>query len=505
MKSRFLSGFTLAAVFAVFSSPVFADISAQEVRDALVGYYESFGYQVDIGSEETSDGSIALNNMTLSMELPDGDGQVTVVLESIGFAETGDGAVSIEMPENVKNEIRFEKDSRPPVSAVLNTSLPAFQGTVSGSIDNMTIQTSGDGMTFAVNNLSFGDEDIPVKLIMQGGPFTSEYTLESTADNRRDLAGASAMQGLEILANIKEPGGPGFFTLKASLTDLTSTFGANLADVSDPMALLAAGLEVATNIETGAFALDVAFKDRSKHFSGKIGIEDQRFAFSLSPDEISYDLAERGVSVSVSSSEIPFPTVEFAYDELGIAFGVPLSHAAEPRDYHASVALRGLSVSEMIWAMVDPAQTLPRDPATVAVDLSGKVMVLTDLMNPETLANLDHMDVPPMLPVSVVLNELTATVAGALLSGEGSFEFNFQNPNMVGGVPLPVGKATLSLDGGYSLLDNLSALGLVPEEAAMGVRAMLGAFARPVGEDQFETVIELTEEGTVTANGQKIK
>ena len=47
------------------------------------------------------------------------------------------------------------------------------------------------------------------------------------------------------------------------------------------------------------------------------------------------------------------------------------------------------------------------------------------------------------------------------------------------GMPRPEGALDLELTGGNTLLDTLVAMGLLPEEQAMGARMMLGLFARP--------------------------
>ena len=49
-------------------------------------------------------------------------------------------------------------------------------------------------------------------------------------------------------------------------------------------------------------------------------------------------------------------------------------------------------------------------------------------------------------------------------------------------------------------------MGLVPEEQAMGARMMMGLFARPGdGEDTLVSTIEVQEDGSVLANGQRIR
>ncbi|MGI9393360.1 MAG: DUF2125 domain-containing protein, partial [Boseongicola sp.] len=68
------------------------------------------------------------------------------------------------------------------------------------------------------------------------------------------------------------------------------------------------------------------------------------------------------------------------------------------------------------------------------------------------------------------------------------------------------GVANLMLVGGNGLLDKLVGMGLLPDEQAMGARMMMGLFARPGdGPDTLVSTIEVNEDGSVLANGQRIK
>ena len=86
--------------------------------------------------------------------------------------------------------------------------------------------------------------------------------------------------------------------------------------------------------------------------------------------------------------------------------------------------------------------------------------------------------------------------------------FTFDNTDLTtfDGMPAPTGEVNLSLVGGNGLLDKLIAMGLVPEEEAMGMRMMMGMFAVPGdGEDTLNSKIEVKGDGQILANGQRIK
>jgi hypothetical protein len=55
-------------------------------------------------------------------------------------------------------------------------------------------------------------------------------------------------------------------------------------------------------------------------------------------------------------------------------------------------------------------------------------------------------------------------------------------------------------------MDTLVNMGLLPQEQAMGARMMMGLFARPGdGPDTLTSTIEVKEDGSVLANGQRIQ
>ena len=100
----------------------------------------------------------------------------------------------------------------------------------------------------------------------------------------------------------------------------------------------------------------------------------------------------------------------------------------------------------------------------------------------------------------VEIGQLVIDAVGARVSGTGAFTFDNSGP-----MPDPAGSVELTIDGANALIDRLVAMGIVPQDQAMGAQMMLGHFARPVGDDQLESVIEVQPGGAVLANGQRIR
>jgi hypothetical protein len=69
-----------------------------------------------------------------------------------------------------------------------------------------------------------------------------------------------------------------------------------------------------------------------------------------------------------------------------------------------------------------------------------------------------------------------------------------------------VGSASFKLAGANTLLDRLISLGLIDQQQAMMARMTLGSAAVPgEGDDVLVSEIELTPEGGIVANGQRLR
>jgi hypothetical protein len=106
---------------------------------------------------------------------------------------------------------------------------------------------------------------------------------------------------------------------------------------------------------------------------------------------------------------------------------------------------------------------------------------------------------------ALTLNDLTLAIAGAMVQGNGGFTFDNSDMSTIPGFPRPEGQITVNINGANQLFDALVSMGLLPEDQAMMGRMMMGMFARTVGEDQLESVIEINDKGHILANGQRIQ
>jgi len=189
--------------------------------------------------------------------------------------------------------------------------------------------------------------------------------------------------------------------------------------------------------------------------------------------------------------------------EYRVKLDIPVAQSDEEQDFSFIFNMSDFTISDMIWSMFDPGSVLPRDPATVAVDLSGKAKVLANILDPEVAENLDS---PPGEVSALSINQLLVSAAGSKLSGTGDFTFDNSDLASFDGMPAPTGVANLKLNGANGLMDKLIQMGLMSDSDAMGARMMMGMLAVPGnGEDNLVSKIEINDEGHILANGQRIK
>jgi hypothetical protein len=187
----------------------------------------------------------------------------------------------------------------------------------------------------------------------------------------------------------------------------------------------------------------------------------------------------------------------------GFRLAMPLSKSDAIQGVELALKLGDFTMADMLWGLFDPTGQLPRDPATIELDLTGQVKLTQDLMDEKAMAKLG--DAAPGELHAATINTLTVRAAGAELTGNGAFTFDNTDLVSFDGLPRPQGSVNLKLVGGNTLLDKLVAMGFVPEDQAMGARMMMGLLAVPEGEDTLTSVIEVNEQGHLLANGQRLK
>lgn len=501
-----------AAALCVFlgAPAAVADVTAEQVWEDWRDYMTNAGYELDARETRSGD-TLTVSGLVMSMVVPEDDSTVTVSMGDMAFVDNGDGTVSVEIPQNLPIGIVVTGPEGEEADIGLNYATRGLSVTVSGDPGDMSYTYSAANLTLTLESLAVERKQVD---LAEFGTARLEIddlagSTQMTVGNLRQSTQKLTTGPLRYLVDFKEPeGGDGRMVVKGSADsmDFRGTVSLPQAMNPDEMAqMLTAGFAFDGKFAIENGATDFNFKDDEEMAQGRSRSATAGLRISMGQDGLVYSLQSTDVEMSLAGGELPFP-VDIAMAQTAVDVNMPLMSGEAPQGFELGLTLGDFTMSDMLWGIFDPAGQLPRDPATVAVDLSGTVRLLADLLDPAQMEAVDAGEAPPGEIETLEIEGLTARVAGAELTGKGGFTFNNDDLETFEGMPAPEGEVNLMLVGGNALLDKLVAMGLVPEDQAGGMRMMMGLFAVPGdGEDTLESRIEVKPDGQILANGQRIK
>lgn len=495
----FMRIFSTTSALALIASPALAELSAAQVWNDWKDMLDSYGAEISAAAEDQSGNTLTVSDLTATFNIQ--EGTMALNLGDIAFAEQGDGTIVITMEEVLPISMNVTGPEGEEGHASFTVTQPGAKLVASGEAGNMRYDFDYPSLGLSDFALEGDDvpEDMPVTLEMMADGITGFVT--TTGTDVRSFETESTIASLTMNMDIDDPDeGKGGF--KANLTDFKQSARGTLADIEMDMSLaelIEAGVSQSGSGTYGASTYEFAFDGPEGSFQMAMAAESGTLDFSFDENGISYGGVTRGVTATLGGAAIPFPPLTFRMAESEGRLSMPMVPSEEEQDFGLVFTVIGLEVDDMLWGMIDPAGMLPREPATLVIDMGGSAVLKEDITNPEYMENLQGAT--PGTIESLNVNAIQLKVAGADLTGDGDFAFNNEM-----GIPLPSGTMNLMLTGGNGLLDTLVNMGLVPEDQAMGARMMMGMFARPGdGPDTLVSTIQVNEDGSVLANGQRIK
>lgn len=499
MTSRTIGAVSAAALAAALAGPA-AAVTAPEVwEDFKANVILANPDAVTVGAEDYANGVLTVTDLAVDVVGEDGS-TLTTTLAAVTLTENADGTVTVTVPDEQTIAIASPADGsttdlvlrQPGLQLVVDGEVGAFSYALSapryevalvGSTQNGTPVDAT--ATFALNELA-GTYDTKGAA---GADRTLAFDL-STASADLQVAGTNPDDGstFDVTAQMQALATRGSIAMPAGL------------DMAAPDAAMTPGFAVDLTYAIGATTVAADVADATGPTSIQASAEGGDVALTLADGALAYTTTTRGLSVDVSGAQMPFP-VQASLAEYGVNALVPLAATGGPADWALGLNLSDLVLNEEVWALFDPQAQIPRDPATVVLDLTGTATLTSDLTDPAMQA----MGTSPGEVNSVTINDLTLSVGGASVTGTGAFTLDNSDLTTFPGIPRPEGSAEFQIDGLNGLIDTLVAMGLIPEDQVMGARMFLGLLAVPVGEDQLESRIEVTADGQLLANGQRLQ
>ncbi len=500
-------GYATTAMIFMTGSAAFADVTSRQVWDDWSGYIRGFGYEMQ-ATENATSGGLEVRDIVMAFQIPEENMTITLKVPEMTFSDNSDGTVSLTLPPVLPLSIRAEGPDTEDGEAVLEYLTDDFKLTFSGDASDMTYVYSAASLGLTLASLMVEGEPVKfdaARLDIADFSGTGQMKTGNISTAVQDMKSGPVTYEVDF----KDPSGNGnYLLMKGGNESLamtgTSSFPENM-NIEDIAAALHGGFSFEGSYILGAGNMALDFQEEGA--TSKVNSTTGGSTLSVAMDEnrLLYGGESQNVQMDFTSSDLPFP-VSAAMDKAGFQLKMPISKTESAQDFALSLTLGNFTMSDMIWGMFDPEAKLPRDPATVAVDLSGMARLAFDLLDPAQMEAVESGEQNPGELESVALNSLTVSAAGAKLTGDGAFTFDNSDTTTYDGMPKPIGTINLALTGGNGLLDALVAMGLLPEDQAMGVRMMMGMFAVPgEGEDALKSQLEFNEAGQILANGQRLK
>ena len=470
--AKYLMQTALGAAIAasVAATPAFS----QSVVEELLGKMTESGGTVTF--DKSQDGSTTTWSNIVA-EGPDGDGKLTI--DWVKEVENGDAYTITMAPE-----------------AVMSFVDAGNEGTMTLGNDGLAylVNRSGDGlsMAYSATSISFS---IAAEPDLTDFTFTFNNVAGNDTFEGADWAsGSGQMQAGSMGMTFGVDDGDVAMEMDGSYDDISLTYAyAGFSPVvieQDPAALLNAlvRFEMISGGGSGSGTIGEEGQKVSFTFSGG----SSGAAFDMSDGNVTYSGEAAEIAYNVNPSEMGFPPFDVSMANAGFEFALPIAKKDEAGDVRYLIELLGLEVSEGLWRMIDPGQTIPRDPADLVIDLAATAKWL---ISPAEMGD-NPPQAMPFEVEDVTVNEIRVSIGGAEISANGSAQMMNGGP-----FPLPIGKLDIAINGVNGLIDKLTNLGLLTPDRILPVRALMGLYTTPVGDDQMTSSIEMTADGQILANG----
>lgn len=548
---------TTTSVLAVvaFAAPALAEVTPSEVWQNWVEYYKANGYTVTEGARDEAGETLTLRDVVVGYAQPDEGTRVEFRTPEITMTATGDGRVRTTLAETSPVTATFRDSEGGQVT--LNGSLVARDTEIvsGGTAADMTHESRSGELTLALQTVQTaeGTREVPASVKLVNA--TSRQQITDAEMMRFDAT--MAADRMEIAADYADPEGteaPGRIKVNGSLENLQATSAGSLpkdVDITKAMhTALRAGMDVTAALSAGQGRLDLDFAgtdDQGQQDTARANttLQGLDVTVAVGPEGLKYQGGLDSTSTEMTVSDLPAP-VGYTVTEASFDMQFPVMQAAEAQPFKFAYSIGGLTLADSVWNMFDSARVLPRDPASLDIDLTGLVRVTMDLFDPALMEAAEeaeaageahaHGDAPaaegdpaapvtapsagadaapaedsaalpaetpnPFEPVQLSINKLALAAAGASLDASGELSVpEGGNPEQ------PVGQVQARFEGVNGLIDRLVQLGAISQEEVAGYRMMLALFARPApeGGDALVGQFEFREGGQIFANGQQVK
>ncbi|MCF6316459.1 MAG: DUF2125 domain-containing protein [Marinosulfonomonas sp.] len=506
---------TTTALVTCMATPTLADVSANDVWDSFTSLYRAVGMDVD-ATKAQSGNRLRISDLKLSADFPFDLGSITITTTGFDLIEKDDGTVDIKLPDNMPMAMALTLPNDIFATATMDYRIKDYSAQVSGDPDDFTVIAEMGRAEIEVTSLNVTGLDL------QNQDFDLKFNF--TMDDMRSEATITSGTLLQVSQNITYGAVVmnGAFTGKdENAGNVESTFAVTMdsMEYSNTVAIPATGIDLmnlpAQLREGLSFqATSEVFGQASQQhmtINGEMAtdqtttVASSATSMAFSKDGMTINAHSSDYAIDYAMAELPFP-IKLAFSNVAFKMGLPLLKSDSEQGFGYALDFDGITMADALWDQFDPTAELPRTPATLVLDLSGKGMLFVDLLDIEAMREVVAENIKFGELTALTLNDMDITAIGARLTGKGLFTFDNSDLDTFDGLPAPSGAATFHMAGLNSMIDALLKIGLLENDAAFGMRMGLGLFT--VAGDKKDTLtseIVVTPDGQITANGVRLK
>lgn len=499
-----------AALFcsALIPTSVLADVTPQDVWQNMQDTVQPMGITLSAETSGSAD-MMSLSGVTYHLDLPFDAGSLTLDLGQLDLKAQGDGTVQMLYPQNATYTLTFTSTEGVSQTGSMGATYEDADIVASGLPGDVTYDYDVARMDITLDDIVI--PELIDFMSMQG--FVEDYkgSFRTTVGEMVKVSGSYTMGQQEAVFTQRVTEDGVTVETEGKQSAKTMAGGAQFTMPRDGMSILnlATALRAGLSIEFDAAASDY-LSEQTSSVDGQ-QIMSQSALTELYEVQMGLDQNGLGISGPMRNATLDVQMVQPVPLQLGMeiesgAFDMllPLLKDDQFAPYRISFDLTGFRMDDSVWALFDPSAVLPRTPADVALKARGHARSMVEWLDFLTvdaaMAKLTGMAVEAQ---DLTLETLRVSAAGAEIIGNGAMTFDNS-----GSEPLPIGTANFELNGINGLIDLLIQAGLLTDQDATGARmglAMMTVPAADGGEDQLTTEVEMTPEGHVYVNGNRMK
>lgn len=491
-------GAVVVLAAAGWSALWFTGRSQIEARlDQEIARLNAEGFEIQHGERQIGGFPTGYEVTYRDVSITDPVGGVRYELPTLTGVATADDPdrVAFHFPPEFRIAIRFGETMREQYDE-----LPEELG-IEVEATNLVVETTGpsgsalefDARADALLIIS-ADEQTPLALAVELVGVEGALTVPRDPD-LGTVSGRTTFDGLDYAISFVDPDGARTTTEGIS-EDVSLSGSSSLRTPEQWQALFAGGKtgeaeftyqagETVSQIKVqgSADSLDGTIIQRAGTAGGVVKIGDGRIELRGSSETNRYEVAPEAADAPINGG------IDLA--SLEVVYIAPIAPAEQMTDFTMRLAMSGLEADDALWKLIDPEETLARDPAHLILEVAG-----TGRLVPPTADGVRTG--PPVEVGNIQIVAADVAALGASAVAEGALEF-------IQPINLPQGTVTVRLQNALELAGKLAELGLLDPGTYQMATLMSALYTQPgATENELVAKVEFTLDG-IMVNGLPVQ